>query len=96
LGAILGIIGLIIVIAEKPGLPAAPHGMRAVKCPQFERHPTPKEKRRPEVICPNQAQPAPTPAASVNFRAEIGQNRVFLGGIQARFSCALAKSPFRA
>jgi ribosomal protein S27E len=32
LGAILGIIGIIIVIAEKPGLPAAPHGMRAVKC----------------------------------------------------------------
>jgi hypothetical protein len=32
LGAILGIIGIIIVIAEKPGLPKAPGGMRAVKC----------------------------------------------------------------
>jgi DNA-directed RNA polymerase subunit RPC12/RpoP len=32
LGALLGIIGLIIVIFQKPGLPTAPPGMRAVKC----------------------------------------------------------------
>jgi hypothetical protein len=32
LGALLGMIGIIIVIAAEPGLPAAPHGMRAVKC----------------------------------------------------------------
>ena len=32
LGALLGIIGLIIVICQKPGLPPAPPGMRAVKC----------------------------------------------------------------
>lgn len=32
LGALLGIIGLIIVICQKPGLPQAPPGMRAVKC----------------------------------------------------------------
>lgn len=32
LGALLGFIGLIIVACQKPGLPKAPHGMRAVKC----------------------------------------------------------------
>jgi ribosomal protein S27E len=32
LGAILGVIGIIIAIAQKPGLPAAPRGMRAVQC----------------------------------------------------------------
>jgi hypothetical protein len=32
LGAILGIIGIIIVVCQKPGLPPAPAGMRAVKC----------------------------------------------------------------
>jgi hypothetical protein len=31
-GAFLGIIGIIIVICQKPGLPQAPPGMRAVKC----------------------------------------------------------------
>jgi hypothetical protein len=34
LGALLGIIGLIIVIVQRPGLPKAPPGMRAVKCPR--------------------------------------------------------------
>jgi hypothetical protein len=33
-GALLGIIGVIIVICQKPGLPQAPPGMRAVKCPR--------------------------------------------------------------
>jgi predicted RNA-binding Zn-ribbon protein involved in translation (DUF1610 family) len=32
LGALLGIIGIIIVLCMKPGLPQAPPGMRAVKC----------------------------------------------------------------
>ena len=32
LGALLGIIGLIIMIFRRPGLPKAPPGMRAVKC----------------------------------------------------------------
>lgn len=31
-GAVLGIIGLIIVLFQTPGLPKAPPGMRAVKC----------------------------------------------------------------
>ncbi len=34
LGAFLGIIGLIIVIFRRPGLPKAPPGMRVVKCQQ--------------------------------------------------------------
>lgn len=34
LGAILGIIGIAIVVFQKPGLPKAPAGMRAVKCPR--------------------------------------------------------------
>lgn len=34
LGALLGIIGIIIVLVQKPGLPTAPPGMRAVKCPR--------------------------------------------------------------
>ncbi len=34
LGALLGIIGLIIMIFRRPGLPKAPPGMRAVKCPR--------------------------------------------------------------
>jgi hypothetical protein len=33
-GALLGIIGIVIVAARKPGLPKAPAGMRAVKCPR--------------------------------------------------------------
>ncbi|WP_238963853.1 hypothetical protein KN248_012980 [Mycobacterium paraintracellulare] len=32
LGALLGLIGLVVVICQKPGLPQAPQGMRAVKC----------------------------------------------------------------
>ena len=32
LGAFLGIIGIIIVACQKPGLPPAPAGLRAVKC----------------------------------------------------------------
>jgi hypothetical protein len=32
LGGLLGILGLIIVICQRPGLPPAPAGMRAVKC----------------------------------------------------------------
>jgi hypothetical protein len=32
MGALLGIIGLIIVACQKPALPPAPAGMRAVKC----------------------------------------------------------------
>ena len=32
LGALLGIIGIVIVICQKRGLPTAPPGMRAVKC----------------------------------------------------------------
>jgi hypothetical protein len=34
LGAFLGVIGIIIVLVQKPGLPPAPEGMRAVKCPR--------------------------------------------------------------
>jgi hypothetical protein len=34
LGAILGVIGIVIVLIQKPGLPPAPAGMRAVKCPR--------------------------------------------------------------
>jgi hypothetical protein len=34
LGALLGIIGVVIVIVQRPGLPKAPPGMRAVKCPR--------------------------------------------------------------
>jgi hypothetical protein len=34
LGALLGIIGIRSVVSEKPGLPKAPSGMRAVKCPR--------------------------------------------------------------
>lgn len=34
LGAFLSIIGIAIVVAQKPGLPEAPHGMRAVRCPR--------------------------------------------------------------
>jgi predicted RNA-binding Zn-ribbon protein involved in translation (DUF1610 family) len=34
LGAILGIIGIIIVVCQKPGLPRAPTGMQAVQCPR--------------------------------------------------------------
>lgn len=34
LGVVLGIIGVIIVICQKSGLPPAPSGMRAVKCPR--------------------------------------------------------------
>lgn len=34
LGAVLGVIGIIIVLIQKPGLPPAPAGMRAVKCPR--------------------------------------------------------------
>lgn len=34
LGAIFGIIGIAIVVFQKPGLPKAPSGMRAEKCPR--------------------------------------------------------------
>jgi hypothetical protein len=34
LGTVLGVIGIIIVICQKPRLPEAPPGMRAVKCPR--------------------------------------------------------------
>ena len=33
-GAVLGIIGVVVVIFQKPGLPQAPPGMRSVKCLQ--------------------------------------------------------------
>jgi len=33
-GALLGIIGLIVVVVRRPRLPIAPPGMRAVKCPR--------------------------------------------------------------
>jgi ribosomal protein S27E len=33
-GALLGIIGVIIVICQRPGLPQAPPGMQAVTCPR--------------------------------------------------------------
>ncbi|MDC8981253.1 hypothetical protein [Mycobacterium marinum] len=33
-GALLGIIGIIIVLCTKSGLPEAPSGMRAVRCPR--------------------------------------------------------------
>jgi ribosomal protein S27E len=33
-GALLGIIGVVVVICQRPGLPQAPPGMRAVKCPR--------------------------------------------------------------
>lgn len=33
-GALFGVIGLVVVICQKPGLPKAPDGMRAVKCPR--------------------------------------------------------------
>jgi hypothetical protein len=29
-----GVIGIIIVLIQKPGLPPAPAGMRAIKCPR--------------------------------------------------------------
>jgi MFS family permease len=32
LGAVLGVIGIIMVIAQRPALPKAPPGMRVVKC----------------------------------------------------------------
>lgn len=34
LGALLGLIGVVIVICQRPGLPQAPPGMQAVKCPR--------------------------------------------------------------
>lgn len=34
IGAVLGIIGIAIVIVQKPGLPKAPTGMRAERCPR--------------------------------------------------------------
>ena len=34
LGALLGIYGVASVVRDKPGLPKAPPGMRAVKCPR--------------------------------------------------------------
>ena len=34
LGALLGVLGIIIVLIRKPGLPKAPAGMRAVQCPR--------------------------------------------------------------
>jgi hypothetical protein len=33
-GALLGIIGVIVVIVRRPALPKPPPGMRAVKCPR--------------------------------------------------------------
>lgn len=33
-GALLGIIGLIVMIVRRPALPKPPPGMRAVKCPR--------------------------------------------------------------
>ena len=33
-GLFLGIIGIIVVVLWKPGLPAPPQGMRAVRCPR--------------------------------------------------------------
>jgi DNA-directed RNA polymerase subunit RPC12/RpoP len=33
-GALLGIIGVIVMIVRRPGLPKPPPGMRAVKCPR--------------------------------------------------------------
>ena len=34
LGALLGIYGVASVVSDKPGLPKAPPGMRAVRCPR--------------------------------------------------------------
>jgi hypothetical protein len=34
LGALLGVIGIVIMLIRKPGLPKAPAGMRAVRCPR--------------------------------------------------------------
>jgi hypothetical protein len=34
LGALLGVIGVIIVIVQRPNLPKPPPGMRAVQCPR--------------------------------------------------------------
>jgi hypothetical protein len=34
IGALLGVIGIVIMLIRKPGLPKAPPGMRAVKCPR--------------------------------------------------------------
>jgi hypothetical protein len=34
LGALLGVIGIVIMLIRKPGLPKAPPGMRAVQCPR--------------------------------------------------------------
>ena len=33
-GLVLGVIGLVMVLLWKPGLPAAPAGLRSVKCPR--------------------------------------------------------------
>ena len=50
LGALLGIIGLIIVIVQRPGLPKAPPGMRAVKCPRCNTIQNIPEMK-PEYLC---------------------------------------------
>ena len=46
LGALLGLIGIVVVICQKPGLPQAPPGMRAVKCPRCNTVQNVPEKQR--------------------------------------------------
>jgi DNA-directed RNA polymerase subunit RPC12/RpoP len=50
LGALLGIFGAIIVICQRPGLPKAPSGMRAVKCPRCNTIQNVPETQ-PEYVC---------------------------------------------
>ena len=50
LGAALGIIGIIIVICEKPRLPQAPPGMLAVKCPRCNAVQN-IPQQQPEYVC---------------------------------------------
>jgi len=50
LGALLGIFGAIIVICQRPGLPKAPPGMRAVKCPRCNTIQNVPEAQ-PEYVC---------------------------------------------
>jgi predicted RNA-binding Zn-ribbon protein involved in translation (DUF1610 family) len=66
-GALLGIIGVIIVLCQRPNLPPAPPGMRAVKCPRCNTIQNVPEDQRVyecwQCKASNELCAAPTPSA---------------------------------
>jgi len=98
-GALLGIIGVIIVICRRPGLPQAPPGMRAVKCPRCNTVQNVPEKQRVyecwQCKASNELWPAPPAKAPAQApKSPVQKTKVRCHACQAAQSVPVNQATF--